>query len=193
MINLYFRISQRLFVKIRKALMGYPGARGKLIYEKTLKSKISCQTPFKGNITDRQLWAFVFFPQEVSHGLYTASTPEAEFKEKHGVRDSMPELTLTLPYVHSRVDSNIFTIGNTMPKSTLTLWQSQLYPQGLRIWPQIWSTGGPTMLARNWDTYTTTIKLLSLERGNLFSRDNPMQRKEALIMTWQLPAILLSK
>jgi hypothetical protein len=28
--------------------MGYSGARGTLIYEKNLKAKISCQTPFKG-------------------------------------------------------------------------------------------------------------------------------------------------
>ncbi len=28
-------------------LMGYSGIRGKLIYEKNLKLKISCQTPFK--------------------------------------------------------------------------------------------------------------------------------------------------
>ncbi len=28
------------------AQMGYPGARGKLIHEKNLNSKISCQTPF---------------------------------------------------------------------------------------------------------------------------------------------------
>ncbi len=27
--------------------MGYSGAQGTLIYEKNLKSKISCQTPFK--------------------------------------------------------------------------------------------------------------------------------------------------
>ncbi len=27
--------------------MGYSGARGTLIYEKNLKSEISCQTPFK--------------------------------------------------------------------------------------------------------------------------------------------------
>jgi hypothetical protein len=27
--------------------MGYSGVRGKLIYEKNLKLKISCQTPFK--------------------------------------------------------------------------------------------------------------------------------------------------
>jgi hypothetical protein len=33
------------------------------------------------------------------------------------------------PYVNSRVDSNIFTMGNPMPESTLTLCQSLLYPQ----------------------------------------------------------------
>jgi hypothetical protein len=32
-------------------LMGYSGAQGTLIYEKNLKSKISCQTPF--NIEQR--------------------------------------------------------------------------------------------------------------------------------------------
>ncbi len=31
------------------ALTGYSGARGTLIYEKNLKAKISCQTPFKLN------------------------------------------------------------------------------------------------------------------------------------------------
>jgi hypothetical protein len=51
----------------------------------------------------------------------------------------MPELTrsITSPYVHSRVDSNTFTMGNSMPESTLTLFHSRLYPQsgnGLGIW-----------------------------------------------------------
>ncbi len=32
--------------------------------------------------------------------------------------DPMPELTTTSPYVHSRVDSNTFTMGNPMPEST---------------------------------------------------------------------------
>jgi hypothetical protein len=51
----------------------------------------------------------------------------------------MPELTNTSPYVHSRVDSNTFTMGigqpyarvdlNLMPESTLSPCQ------GLRIWP----------------------------------------------------------
>ncbi len=39
-----------------------------------------------------------------------------------------PELNVTSPYVRSRVDSNTFTMGNSMPESTLTLCQSWLYP-----------------------------------------------------------------
>jgi hypothetical protein len=37
-------------------------------------------------------------------------------------------LTITSPFVHSRVDSNTFIMGNPMPESTLSLCQSQLYP-----------------------------------------------------------------
>ncbi len=57
-------------------------------------------------------------------------TTEADSKEKHGVWDSMPELTISSPYVHSRVDSNTFTmgLGNPMPESTLTLCQCRFYP-----------------------------------------------------------------
>ena len=36
-------------------LMGYSGAQGTLIYEKNLKSKISCQTPFNGRVAGRQI------------------------------------------------------------------------------------------------------------------------------------------
>ncbi len=36
-------------------------------------------------------------------------------KKKHGVWDPMPELTITSPYVHSRVDSNTFSMGKPMP------------------------------------------------------------------------------
>jgi hypothetical protein len=42
-------------------------------------------------------------------------------------RIPMPELTITSPYVQSRVDSNTFTMGNPMPESTITLCQSRLY------------------------------------------------------------------
>ncbi len=46
---------------------------------------------------------------------------EAESKEKHGVWDFMPELTKTSPYVHSRVDSNTFTMGKPLPEPTITI------------------------------------------------------------------------
>ncbi len=51
--------------------------------------------------------------------------------------DHMPELTITSPYVHSRVDSNTFTLCNPMPESILTLCQSCLFlpVKGLWIWP----------------------------------------------------------
>ena len=54
----------------------------------------------------------------------------AESKQKRGVWDPMPELSITSPYVHSRVDSNTFTMGIPMPESTLSP------SQGLWIWPQ---------------------------------------------------------
>jgi hypothetical protein len=47
-----------------------------------------------------------------------ATISEAESKEKYGVWDPMPELTIDSPYVHSRVDSNTFTMSNPMPEST---------------------------------------------------------------------------
>jgi hypothetical protein len=50
--------------------------------------------------------------------------PEAKSKEKHDVRDPMPELTTYNLNVHSRVD---FNIGNPKPESTLALCQSRLY------------------------------------------------------------------
>ncbi len=49
-------------------------------------------------------------------------------KERHGVWNKMPELTITSPYIHSRVDFKIFTVGNSLPESTLALCQSRLYP-----------------------------------------------------------------
>ncbi len=38
--------------------MGYSGARGTLIYEKNLKAKISCQTPFKTQSENSKQGAF---------------------------------------------------------------------------------------------------------------------------------------
>jgi hypothetical protein len=59
----------------------------------------------------------------------TDPTSEAESKEKHGGMGPYAGVTLTSPYVHSRVDSNTFTIGNPMPESsTITLCQSRPEP-----------------------------------------------------------------
>ncbi len=46
----------------------------------------------------------------------TTNGTEAESKEKHGLCDPMPELTITSPYVHSGVDSTTFTTDNPMPE-----------------------------------------------------------------------------
>ncbi len=51
----------------------------------------------------------------------------------------MPELTVTSPYVDSRVDSNTCTMGNPMPDSTLTLQYARVdfIPRSrLKILPQ---------------------------------------------------------
>ncbi len=48
-------------------------------------------------------------------------------QRKLNVWDPMPELTITSPYVHSRVNSSTFNLGNPMPEWTLTLCQSRLY------------------------------------------------------------------
>ncbi len=86
----------------------------------------------------------LFFPPQLHfftifcHTLYSVHSSEA--KEKHGVRNPIPELTITWPYVYSRVDSNTFTMVNPMPESTLTLCQSRLYLTvrdfrfGIRSW-----------------------------------------------------------
>ncbi len=78
-----------------------------------------------------------------SHTWAPLSSAEAESKEKHGVLDPMPEFTIASPYIHSRVNSNTFTMGNPdnpMPESTLTLCQGRLYPPvrefGFALW--IW-------------------------------------------------------
>jgi hypothetical protein len=67
---------------------------------------------------------------KVTPGRKILSSAEAESKEKHGVLDPMPEFTIASPYVHSRVNSNTFTMGigqpyarvnlNPVPKSTLS-------------------------------------------------------------------------
>jgi hypothetical protein len=46
-------------------------------------------------------------------------------KKNMVVWDPMPELTITSPYVYSRVDSNTFALDNHMPESTLPaqIWE----------------------------------------------------------------------
>ncbi len=53
-------------------------------------------------------------------------------------RDSMPELTITSPYVHSRVDSNTITMGNPLPESTL----SPVRDFGFGLWKRTGSFSG---------------------------------------------------
>jgi hypothetical protein len=64
-------------------------------------SKIVCQT--SGRQNHRSLLRSI---------STVRACPEAESKEKHGVWDLLPVLTITSPYVHSRVDSNTFIRGN---------------------------------------------------------------------------------
>jgi hypothetical protein len=54
----------------------------------------------------------------------TQHTSEAESKEKYGVWDPMPELTITPHFV----DPNTCTIRNPKPESTLSP------SQGFRLW-----------------------------------------------------------
>ncbi len=48
----FVNISANFRKKFEMVLMEYSGARGTLIYEKNLMSKISCQTPFKGSVVE---------------------------------------------------------------------------------------------------------------------------------------------
>jgi hypothetical protein len=59
--------------------------------------------------------------------IFTREQRPNQKKNMVHVWDPMPEMTITSPYVHSRVDSSTFTMGNPMPESTLTLCQSRLY------------------------------------------------------------------
>ncbi len=62
------------------------------------------------------MFVFLFISYANCHPLNRTTTPEAESKEKHGVWDPMPELTITSSYVDSSVgSSNTFTKANPMP------------------------------------------------------------------------------
>jgi hypothetical protein len=86
------------------------------------------------------IYAGFFLMYRVKYQLLQTLISEAESKEKHGVWDPMPELTITSPYVHSRVDSNTFTMGNParvdinpMPES-LYLSQSETLGSAVDFW-----------------------------------------------------------
>ncbi len=74
--------------------------------------------------TSKHIWKFV--GNKVWRA--TRAIPWGRIQKRQGVWDPIPELTTTSPYVHSRVDSNTFIMGNPMPESTLTLCQSWIYP-----------------------------------------------------------------
>jgi hypothetical protein len=60
--------------------------------------------------------------------FFTTTSHEAESEDKHGVWDwdPVPELTITLAYIHSRIDYSTFTMGNLnlMPESIDFILQS---------------------------------------------------------------------
>jgi hypothetical protein len=58
--------------------------------------------------------------------LNTVSVADSE--EKHRVWDDIPELTITSPFVQSRHQHIYHGRGDPLPKSTITLCQSRLYP-----------------------------------------------------------------
>ncbi len=57
---------------------------------------------------------------KIRSAYWRVPSTEAESKEKHGVWDPYAgvDCNLTSPYIHSRAESNTFTMGNPMPDST---------------------------------------------------------------------------
>jgi hypothetical protein len=77
-------------------------------------------------------WKTFFNARHTRYSAGRLLRPNPKKNMVYGRRATMPELTITSPYVHSTVNSNIFTMENRMPESTLTLCQSQLYPPPVR-------------------------------------------------------------
>jgi hypothetical protein len=89
----------------------------------------------RNTLEEPQQWNILIGSREEA-----CSDPEAESKEKHGVWDPMPELTITSSYVHSGVVSSTFTMhGHGQPYARVDLnpmLESTLSPsQELWIWP----------------------------------------------------------
>ncbi len=74
--------------------------------EKTLKTLSSGQKTQKTQKTQKK-------PKKPTGLGYFKKNPGffPTLKEKHGVWDPMPELTISSPHFHSRVDSNTFAMG----------------------------------------------------------------------------------
>ncbi len=78
----FANISDSFRKKLEMVLMGYSGARGTLIYEKNLKAKISCQTPFKSifycHVGLRRKFSFNIFAKNP----FESFTERTKFKRK---------------------------------------------------------------------------------------------------------------
>jgi hypothetical protein len=118
--------------------------------------------------------------------------PVAESKEW----DRMPELTITSPYVNSRVDSNTFTKGNPMPESTLTQCQSRLCPPVKDfgwIWPVDFGTASVRHLHHSAISYpelgyiSSTSRLLLIQKLGYISSTSRLLFIHKLVYISSIP------
>ncbi len=110
-------------------------------------------------------------------------------QRKTWCRDPMPEFTITSPYVHSRVDSNTFTMGNPMPESTLTLCLRRLYPPvrdfRFGLWPLLTMGSSVQYLLGMGGGGLGTESTLSQKYPSWFSRSG----SAGTFPRWELPII----
>ncbi len=100
-------------------------------------------------------------------GVLCISTriPEAESKEKHGIWDPVPKLSITSPYVHFRVDSNTFTMGNLIASEAI---HTRSIPWGCP-WSVPGGQGGITAIFRLQVSGSFQYLLTKWGQENLFS------------------------
>ncbi len=83
---------------------------------------------------------------------------DAESKEKHGVWDPMPKLTITSPKLHPRVDSQHIYDGQDYAGVDLNpICQSRLYHFGFGLWADSRSGQQPIFGLATGDEATTTF------------------------------------